>query len=433
MQTCRRTLPGRHCTDAHDFLDRMIKLRLWSLHSPIPMRLRRDAQPGGLVLESTKGISYAMTETTFTDAGANAPTSAQIPLTDITSQQRFRKNNFDGLRLTFATMVLVFHVALLSDAPQLKILTYLVSSTFAVQAFFVVSGFLVTMSFDNTKHIADYMKKRILRIAPAYVVVVLACAFALFAMSSLSVTEYFGRPEWRSYVFYNLILSNFKHPDLPGVFSSNFESAVNGSLWTIKLEVMFYCLVPFIVWAVRRLGYRPVLGAIFILSISWQLYFLYFSKMADADLAVRLARQLPGQLAFFGGGAFAYYRMREGKLPPPPWIAAIAVAGYAFAPGIFHTLVAPLCVTLVVYWAAMGVPQLWSAHRTGDFSYGLYLYHFPIAQTLIALGVFTAAPVAGLLAVFALALLASVLSWHLIEKRALKLAHWRSAPPATSK
>jgi peptidoglycan/LPS O-acetylase OafA/YrhL len=373
-----------------------------------------------------------MTDTTFTGAGADASTSASTPLPKSAVQQRLRNNNFDGLRLVFATMVLVFHVALLSEAPQLRMLVYYVSSTFAVQAFFVVSGFLVTMSFENTKHVTDYIRKRLLRIAPAYVAVVLVSAFLLSSMSSMSPWEYFHNAKWKSYVFYNLILSNFKNPDLPGVFSNNFETAVNGSLWTIKLEVMFYCAVPFIVWAVRRWGYRLVLGAIFILSVAWQMYFLHFSQMVDPDLAVRLARQLPGQLAFFGGGAFAYYQMREGMSPPPVWIAVIAVAGYAFAPGAFYTLVAPICVTLIVYWAAMGVPQLWNAHRTGDFSYGLYLYHFPIAQTLIALGVFTVAPVVGLLAVFALALLASVVSWHLIEKRALRLAHRRSAPRTIS-
>lgn len=340
-------------------------------------------------------------------------------------QDSLRSNNFDGLRLVFASMVLVFHSALLSQEPQLTWVTYSVSSTFAVQAFFVVSGFLVTMSFENTKSLVSYGKKRFFRIAPAYIVVILVAAVGLVRMSTISPTQYFISPEWRSYVFSNLTLSNFKQPTLPGVFADRLEPAVNGSLWTIKLEVMFYCCVPLIVWAIRRFGYKPVLATLFAFSITWHAAFLYLGELHHSDLATRLAKQLPGQLAFFGGGAFAYYRTRDGLPPPPAWAAALGVAGYALTQGLVSTVVSPFCVTLIVYWAAIRVPQVWNAHRTGDFSYGLYLYHFPIAQVLIALGVFTVNPFGGVLLVFLLALTASVLSWHLIEKHALKIAHWR--------
>lgn len=360
-------------------------------------------------------------------ASTSTPLSASLPPPSLPSpaiRERLRHNNFDGLRLIFASMVVVFHVALLSQAPQLAWFRQYVSSTFAVQAFFVVSGFLVTMSFERTKSLGDYVKKRLLRIAPAYMLVVLIAAFALASMSTLSPMQYFTDPEWRSYVISNLMLSNFKQPTLPGVFTQNFEAAVNGSLWTIKLEVMFYCCVPFVVWAVRRFGYKPVLAALFVVSIGWQAAFLSISDN-DSDLAARLAKQLPGQLAFFGGGAFAYYRTRDGLPPPPAWAAALAAIGYALAQGIVLTVIAPICATLIVYWAAIRVRELWSAHKTGDFSYGLYLYHFPIAQVLIALGLFKTMPIIGFCTAFAIALLAAILSWNLIEKRALKLAHWR--------
>jgi peptidoglycan/LPS O-acetylase OafA/YrhL len=365
-----------------------------------------------------------MTKAMHTRAGTTAPKPVLVqPLASLPVQDRLRNNNFDGLRLIFASMVVLFHIGLLSQAPQLTGLHRYISSTFAVQAFFVVSGFLVTMSYENTKSLMDYGKKRLLRIAPAYVVVILTAAFLLVLISDLPPARYFADPQWRSYLFSNLILSNFKQPTLPGVFVGNFEPAVNGSLWTIKLEVMFYCTVPLIVWAIRRIGYKPVLAALVMMSIAWQCGFLYAGELTGSDLAMRLAKQLPGQLAFFGGGAFAYYRTRDGLPPPPAWAAATGAIVYAVTPGLAYTIVAPFCVTLIVYWASIRVPQLWSARRLGDFSYGLYLYHFPIAQVLIALGVFAVAPTAGLVAVCALALLASVVSWHLVEKRALRFAH----------
>ena len=352
-----------------------------------------------------------------------------MPVPALPVRDRLRVNNFDGLRLIFASMVVLFHVGLLSQAPQLTVFYRYISSTFAVQAFFVVSGFLVTMSFENTRSLLDYAKKRVLRIAPAYVTVILVAAFGLVLISQLSASQYFSDPKWRSYVASNLVLSNFRQPTLPGVFTGNYEPAVNGSLWTIKLEVMFYCTVPFIVWAIRRVGYKPVLAALFLLSVSWHAGFLYISELHGSDFAARLAKQLPGQLAFFGGGALAYYRTRDGLPPPPIALAAIGALVYALSDGLAYTVLAPICVTLIVYWAAIRVPQVWSAQRWGDFSYGLYLYHFPIAQVLIALGVFAVAPAIGMIAVCILALLASIMSWHLIEKRTLTLAHRRKHPP----
>ncbi|KQN24418.1 hypothetical protein ASF00_16415 [Sphingomonas sp. Leaf34] len=370
-----------------------------------------------------------MTKTIFesdvpTSTSVDAPQHAPQPV-----QSRLRVNNFDGLRLIFAAMVVVFHVALLSQAPQLDWLYRYVSSGFAVQAFFVVSGFLVTMSFDNTTSLVSYAKKRIFRIAPAYIVVILVAAFALVAISTLSPGQYFADPRWRSYVASNLMLSNFRQPTLPGVFTNNFEPAVNGSLWTIKLEVMFYCLVPFIVWASRRFGYKPVVAALFVFSILWHGAFAYYADAHNSDLAARFAKQLPGQLAFFAGGTFAYYRTRDGLPPPAAWMVVCAVAGYALTQGMVFLVLAPICVTLIVYWASIRVPQLWSAKRSGDLSYGLYLYHFPIVQVLIALGAFKAAPIASLFAVCGLAFAAALVSWHVIEKNALRFAHSRTTAP----
>src|SRR5882757_3200354 len=92
---------------------------------------------------------------------------------------RLRDNNFDALRLIFASMVVVFHVGVLANVASLGRLPQYVSATFAVQAFFVVSGFLVTMSYENTRSLRSYALKRLRRIAPAYIVVVVGAALLL--------------------------------------------------------------------------------------------------------------------------------------------------------------------------------------------------------------------------------------------------------------
>jgi peptidoglycan/LPS O-acetylase OafA/YrhL len=333
---------------------------------------------------------------------------------------RLRDNNFDSLRLIFALMVVVYHVGRLSQASGLG-WTSSVSATFAVQAFFVVSGFLVTMSFENSSSIRSYALKRLRRIAPAYVLVVILAALGLSLISDLSAHEYFTSGEFRRYIAYNLALSNFSAPTLPGVFQSNYVTAVNGALWTIKVEVAFYCLVPFIVWGVRRFGYNKVLLTMFLASVIWKVAFSTAATVTQVELYAKLAKQLPGQLCFFAGGAWAYYRTREERRIGVHW-AVLGVVIYALSDGIFYDVLAPLAVTAIVYWAAIAGPRLPAVGKVGDFSYGIYLCHFPIVQTLISVGAFRWSTLLGSSLVVITVATCSVISWFFVEKPLLHRA-----------
>ena len=134
-----------------------------------------------------------------------------------------------------------------------------------VDAFFVISGFLIFMSYERTSSLRRYAIKRARRIYPAYLCIILLCAFGLFTLSGLPVDQYFSA-DWFKYLVANLTFLNFLAPSLPGVFENNLLQAVNGALWTIKIEVMFYCSVPLIVWFAQRFGRLPVLLGLFTLS-----------------------------------------------------------------------------------------------------------------------------------------------------------------------
>jgi len=343
---------------------------------------------------------------------ATAP--AQLRASPPPGAAALRENNFDALRLIFASMVVVFHVGLLSQAPSLALATQ-VSATFAVQAFFVVSGFLVTMSFENSSSLITYAKKRLRRILPAYFLVVVTAALALCAMSTFAPADYFGHREFWRYLGFNLVLSNFSAPSLPGVFQSNVEAAVNGSLWTIKIEVAFYCVVPLLVWAVRRFGMARAIATVFVASLLWKVGFSLAFASLGSEIYAKLAKQLPGQLSFFVGGAWAYYRTRAGARLPG-WAAALGVVAYFFAAGTLLDVVAPMAVTAIVYWAAVGASSLPRVGKHGDFSYGVYLYHFPLVQVFVALGVFQWSPLAACLMLAALVAGTAVASWFLVEE-----------------
>ena len=328
---------------------------------------------------------------------------------------RLRDNNFDLLRLVFASMVVVFHIGILSQAPLLAWMHRYASAEFAVQAFFVVSGFLVTMSFENSSSLRSYASKRLRRIVPAYVFVVVGAAVILSLLSSLSLQQYFTDLGFRRYLGYNLLLSNFSAPSLPGLFQSNTESAVNGSLWTIKIEVAFYCFVPIMVWAVRRYDYRSTLLMLFVLSLIWKGGFNALALMQGNEFYAKLARQLPGQMAFFVGGAWAYYRTRDGGAGVSLLFFVAGVLGYVITDGMMYDFVAPIAVTMVVYWAAITAPPLGRFGKYGDFSYGVYLYHFPMVQTCVSLGLFALAPVEAAVGLFVFVGGLAIFSWYVIE------------------
>ena len=149
----------------------------------------------------------------------------------------FSRNNLDCLRLILASVVVLFHISL-TNIPALAFDKYF-SARFAVNTFFVISGLLIYRSYVRSSSVGSYFEKRVRRIYPAYFTVVVLAALALCPLSSLPVSQYFGVGFWK-YLGANLVFLNFLAPSLPGVFTSNSISAVNGALWTLKIEVAFY-------------------------------------------------------------------------------------------------------------------------------------------------------------------------------------------------
>lgn len=156
---------------------------------------------------------------------------------------------FNFLRLACCLVVLYEHCAVLSgvDFP-----CYDLRGT-AVNVFFILSGFWVTQSFLKSGSVKEYAIKRYRKILPQYWLVVLACALALSAFSVLPLREYFCSGGFYKYLAANFSALNFLCPNLPGVFEGlPLGGSVNGSLWTIKVEVGFYLILPLIARAVRR-------------------------------------------------------------------------------------------------------------------------------------------------------------------------------------
>ncbi|MFN4184439.1 MAG: acyltransferase family protein [Hyphomonas sp.] len=336
-------------------------------------------------------------------------------------------NRFDFIRLMLATGVFVYHaVALGAAAPFGEAeLALGVLADISIQGFFIVSGLLVAGSLDRASGLADYAGKRIRRLYPAYAVVILVPALIslLLTWNMAGVASYLGA---------NLVFLNFLSPDLPGLFEGNRFTAVNGALWTLKIEVMFYIALPVILFVLNRMKSFWWIGVV-ALYAGGETWAYFVPQIAAEPFGAELGRQLPGQMAFFAMG-IALWKSSPGI--QRRW-AALALCGTALLGAtLLHPILEPLRafalagVIGAVAWAPG--PKL-NVARFGDVSYGLYITHFPILQALAAAGLVSSLGLAGFLALATAATLAASFAlWHLVEKPALRpSSHYRRVAAET--
>ena len=332
------------------------------------------------------------------------------------SSPRLTENNFDLLRLLFAGTVLLVHSYELSGFQQLGIIASILSSAVAVKAFFVVSGFLIFMSFERSETIASYAKKRIRRIYPAYFTVVMLCAISLIAVSSKNIGDYFSF-SWVKYIFANLTFLNFLQPTLPGVFDSNKLAAVNGALRTLKIEAMFYLSVPLFVFLFRKFTHFPILILAYGSSVAYAGFLAVVAERTGSGVYVELGRQLPGQLSYFMAGAFLYYFLPlfERQIGYFRVAAILTLAANMYFP---LPILEPFALATVVVYFGLFL-YVGNFGKYGDFSYGMYILHFPVIQLLLYSGWFRESPWYFLMAVVLITTSGAIALWHLVEKRFL--------------
>jgi peptidoglycan/LPS O-acetylase OafA/YrhL len=276
-----------------------------------------------------------------------------------------------------------------------------------------MSGFLIVGSYDNSSTLSVYLNKRARRILPAYWAALIFTLVLGTIFSTLPLGAFLTSISTWKYAGANLCFANFLHPSLPGLFEGNpVMSSVNGSLWTIKLEVMFYLSVPAIVWLCRRIGKFQVLGGLFLMSV------VYATTMRRLHHPT-LATQLPGQLCFFMVGALAYY-YRDWCTRNWRWAWLIAISCYLVSTLSGWIAFRAIGVSLGVICFGLLFPSLGQPAKHGDFSYGTYVFHFPVIQTFIAVGLFKSHPELALGLILLSVAALSCTSWNLIEKPFLR-------------
>lgn len=353
------------------------------------------------------------------------------------------RNNLDFIRLAAAVGVIVSHAYPLARGPGFEVFDPVVLITnrqetlggVSVAVFFILSGFLVTASYERARDPIRYLSNRFLRIFPALLPLFMLTVLVLGPLTTfLSASDYFAHPgTWR----YLEGLSLYKlHYALPGVFLSNvYPVAVNGSLWTLAHELDMYLAV--LALGVLRLLRRWVVLAVLAVALAWQVFgwsaalldlLGVESRVWDVMSLPRMA--LTAKLGgFFFAGAAAYLlrdRLRLSRLGAWAALGAIVAAcalGQWFVP-VFTVAGA----YLVLYLGAVPSRLAGWSERFGDLSYGTYIYAFPVQQTLVHLAGGSMAVWANAALAIPVTLMLAALSWRFVERPALTLKRLRRRP-----
>jgi peptidoglycan/LPS O-acetylase OafA/YrhL len=335
-----------------------------------------------------------------------------------------RANNFDLIRLFAASQVLFYH-----GITHLKVAELVPTGQFlnyfpGVPVFFVISGFLISMSWERAPSPRQYAWNRILRIYPALwvcllvsIAIFLACGVRPDSLASLAL-----------WILAQATLFQYYNPDFLREFG---VGVINGSLWTIPVELEFYILLPIL--AIAANGSRKVWASYALAAAVMMVFARHYSPelltIADKLLWVSIipylfyflvgvwTRYLYERYPSLLGGKGLHWAVTYGL-----WIAFEMLFEVDGRAGNQLNIASIILLAMLTVSVALSRPEL-SARtlRGNDISYGIYIYHMPVINLLLFGGF---AGLAGFAAASAATLLCATLSWFLIERPALRLKNY---------
>ncbi|WP_298207271.1 acyltransferase [Ferrovum sp.] len=335
-----------------------------------------------------------------------------------------RNNNFNLIRMIAAYAVLVTHSFALvigtGNAEPLQATLGMTIGSIAVDIFFLTSGFLVTASLLTRQSTIEFVWARVLRIYPALFAMHLLAIFGLgLFFTTLSWPSYFADPLLYKYLLKCLTLFSGSPYELPGVFSHNpYGDSINSSLWTIPYEIAMYTILSAIWVSLRAMpqyrqqafNFVAVSGA----SLSGILIFLSYFNATAINHFIWLF------FLFFTGSTFFILRNRIVLSHSIFFILLFVLLLASLNRHAFFIIYAATLAYILFYVAYIPSGMVRKYNKLGDYSYGFYIYAFPVQQSIAALlpgvSVLTMVIISS-----AVTLLLAVLSWHFLEKHALDL------------
>jgi len=336
---------------------------------------------------------------------------------------RPKENNLTLTRLILASAVIYTH----SFYPGADVddLTWLLGSPvshYSVDGFFVLSGFLVYRSLVQNMSVKRFALARLTRLWPGLAVMLVLVTLAGAFVTQAAPAQYFTGSATLKFLFSNASLT-FGYYSLTGIQCGDAPCNINGSLWTLPWEARCYVLLASLAalgLAGRRAMCFFVLPATFAFAILFDIPVIHSTLANLLGTHIYYLDQIDRLWTAFAIG-IAIYEFRH-RIPLSWWLLALL-----FCLNVAIQRWLPLAGTharaVFIAYAALCVGFL-SARRGSlsgnwpDYSYGMYIYAFPVMITLLALFRF---PSTYLLALCNLVLTVpfAAASWHFVEKPAL--------------
>lgn len=348
-------------------------------------------------------------------------------MTKKTNNKEIHGNNFDFLRLLFATFVIITHSYTLSGMPEADWLSQLSErqltfSYLGVRGFFIISGYLIFESLMRSDTLISYTKKRILRIFPALIAVLILTVLVFGPLATEeNLSGYIQNPTAYSYIPSNIILLGRMQWGIDYILDYNpYPNVINGSLWTIPYELLMYILIGSLFFLKNKrkmiVGILTV-GYLILYAINLELFGTWIGNdHLLKGMSLALSSLSDFGIFFIGGSLLACLQIKKIKDIDLIALASTAIIILLVMARQFATWQYLILPVVIISIGLLSFPILRRVHRFGDFSYGTYLYAFPIQQILMYYYPLSTMQLMTL--TIPLAYIFGLASWHLIEKQA---------------
>ncbi len=327
-----------------------------------------------------------------------------------------KKTNLKITKIILSVFVFLSHMYILAGVKFLSFMSF-TDIEMRVQSFFIISGFFLYLSYKKSASVSDFLKRRMERLYPPYfaaIIFTLLIGF-IWIFASQQKVDILGILK---YTIFNLLTLNFIAPDIPGLFTENPISAANGALWTMKVELSFCAAIPLLFLLSRWAGFFTIMISTYVASSFYYIYMKHMYFLTEKPIYEVFSRQPPGQLRFLATGILFCVFIE--KFRTMAWevriIAILLSVGIVWSREHLQFLY-PIALATIIF-SLVFAPYLSLPDKLPDISYGIYLYHFPIIQLSVALGVAKSAPLVATLSCAAATILMALVS------RKIELTWW---------
>lgn len=303
----------------------------------------------------------------------------------------FKNNNFNLIRLFAATQVALthtyHHLSISNDITHGII--KLIELFPGVPIFFFISGFLISKSYRNNTRLSEYTQNRVLRIYPALWICFILSILSVIIVGYLSINDLINF-DFLKWFIAQISFLQFYNPEFMREYG---VGALNGSLWTIAVELQFYILIP-LLYSFRLVNNRSLLVLILIFMLLNRTILYFHSdemiyKLINVSFAPWLYMFLVG--VFFQENFDTFKKIFKNNIIIKTFLLLCCYLCFVFIVKYFEVgtlgnTISPLLflplVMLVFVFAYLPINSFEFIKRN-DLSYGVYIYHMPIVNLFL--------------------------------------------------